>query len=654
MRIKRRDTPEADYRKRVFIQSLYPWQNVAVPPFECGWYTIAPGQSSASHNHYEPETFIIVDGAGQVCTNGDASPVCAGDTIFLPAFSEHRLVNSSATDPLRYLAIWWEQAATSPAQREKEKQTDGVAAELVITVSRPTPNSDLHLGHLAGPYVAADVLARATRMRGHTTRLVCGTDDHQTYVALRAARAGTSAAAVVAENSARIMRAFELANIRFDRFVRSSQAPQHKALAQKLLCDLHATGSLVERDVPTLYCGHCATFAVEGLGKGTCRHCGSTTYADGCEACGLPNFGVDLQAACCSLCDGPVELRSVRRLVFPLERFRPAVEAFLGKALVGHHLRAFVGTVLLSPLPEIPVTVPASWGIDVPVAGFGDQRISAWFEVAVALLATCEGSDEGTVQNRRIVQLFGIDNGFFYAIYYPALLSASGRRPPQPDALIMNHFYQINGAKFSSGRTNALWANDVLGDMPVDLVRFYLSLTRPEDSETAFSEEEFREIVGREVRGAWGGWLSALERRVDDRCGGLAPFPAGWTTTQRLFFTQLADWIALIDADLSWRRFSPRRAASAICELVHGAVRFAALMEAEHGADASLMTTAIAIELAAAKALAGTVYPIMPEFGVRLWTALGLAGEPTWRELGTLLPGGQRIRGLGQALERPS
>jgi methionyl-tRNA synthetase len=491
-------------------------------------------------------------------------------------------------------------------------------------------------------------------MRGHATRLVCGTDDHQTYVALRAAREGASAKAVVVENTAKIMRAFELANIRFDRFVQSSRAPRHKALAQELLCDLHATGALLERDVPTLYCARCAIYAVEGLGAGKCRHCGSRTYADSCEACGLPNFGADLEDARCSLCDGPVGHRSVRRLVFPLERFRPAVEAFLAKALIGHHLRTFVDTVLRSTLPEIPVTVPTSWGIDVPITGFRDQRISAWFEVAAALLATCEGNDTGTTQSRRIVQLFGIDNGFFYAIYYPALLSASGRRPQEPDALIMNHFYQINGAKFSSGRTNALWANDVLGNMPVDLVRFYLSLTRPEDGETAFSDEEFQEIVGREVRGAWGGWLSSLEQRVDARCGGLAPFPQGWTTTQRLFFTQLADWITLIEADLSWRSFSPRRAASAICELVHGAIRFAALMEADHHADTSVMTTAVAIELAAAKALAGTVYPIMPEFGARLWEALGFAGEPTWRELGTLLPGGQRVRGLGQALERPS
>src|SRR5262249_19538001 len=192
----------------------------------------------------------------------------------------------------------------------------------------------------------------------------------------------------------------------------------------------------LERVCPTPYCAACKAYLVEALCRGTCRSCNAKTYADACEACGMPNFGVSLEEVHCSVCGGKPDERPVRRLLFPLEPHRPAIEAFLRRATMGGRARALAEKVLAGALPDVPVTIPADWGIDVPVAGYENQRISPWFEVAASflsntseLLRRLEG--EGDWRNvwcgeRRahVIQLFGFDNGFFYLIFYPALLAA--------------------------------------------------------------------------------------------------------------------------------------------------------------------------------------------------------------------------------------
>jgi methionyl-tRNA synthetase len=659
MQIKKRKTPDRGVSRAVSGQQLYPWGNVITPPFECGWYTIAPSQISTSHNHYECESFFIVQGTGRMTVGADTSTVETGDTIFLPPFSQHQLRNLSDDTPLDYLAVWWEGDLSFPARGPRAISRGATPSDLVIVASRPTPNSDLHLGHLAGPYVAADVLARSMRMRAVRAHLICGTDDHQTYVALRALRAGSTPRSVVSENSVKIARALEAAQINPDCFVKSSQSNPHIAFTREFFGALYSKGMLEERAVSTLYCQTCERYAVEGLASGLCGHCGSKTYADVCEACVMPNFGVGLHEPRCSACAQPLVSRETRRLVFPLESFRAEVEAFLTQVQAGDRLRQLARNVLQSELAEVPVTLPTDWGIEVPISGYETQRISPWLEVAAAFLSNgselfnrLSGNPDSDKfrwnADAEIVQFFGVDNGFFYAIFYPALLAASGKSACWPRALVMNNFYRLNDSKFSSGRAHALWAGDILQRFPADIIRFYLMLTRPEEEETTFSEQEFHDIVGRELGESWNGWLVSVGQRASAQWAGIAPSPEGWTTVHRLFFRQLADSITSIGHDLSTTSFSPQRALGKICQMVQCGIRFGAWAEVEAGRTGASAATTMVLELAAVKTLAGAIYPIMPEFGHNLWRALGLHGEPTWPDLGSLIAAGNDVSRLQQ------
>lgn len=659
MQIKKRKTPDPGVSKAVFGHQLYPWGNVITPPFECGWYTIAPSQISTSHNHYECESFFIVQGTGRITMGTDTSTVEAGDTIFLPPFSQHQLRNLSDDAPLSYLAAWWEGDLSFPARGPRAVSREPPASDVVIVASRPTPNSDLHLGHLAGPYIAADVLTRAMRMRGVRANLICGTDDHQTYVALRALRTGSTPQSVVSENLVKIARSLQAAQIGPDRFVQSSQSNPHIAFTRAFFGALHSKGVLKERVVSTLYCLTCDRYAVEGLASGLCAHCGSKTYADVCEACVIPNFGVGLREPCCSACAQPLIFRETRRLVFPLESFRAEVEGFLTHVEAGDRLRQLARNVLRSELAEVPVTLPTDWGIEVPLSGYETHRISPWLEVASAFLFNGSelfnrlsgnpGSDEFQWNaDAEMVQFFGVDNAFFHAIFYPALLAASGKSACWPTALVMNNFYRFNDSKFSSGRAHAVWASDILQRVPADIIRFYLMLTRPEEEETTFSEREFHDIVERELGESWNGWLVSVGRRASAQCAGIAPTPEGWTTVHRLFFRQLADSLASIGHDLSTKSFSPQRALGKICQMVQCGIRFGSWAEVEAARSGASAATTMALELAAVKTLAGVIYPIMPKFGRDLWGALGLHGEPTWPDLGSFVSPGNDVSRLQQ------
>jgi methionyl-tRNA synthetase len=655
MQIKKREAPYPGTTRPVFGQQLYPWTNVTTSPFECAWYTIAPSQLSTSHNHYECESFFIVDGTGRLTVGADSSIVETGDTIYLPPFSQHQLVNLSDDRPLHYLALWWEGDLSFPKRSPRTISSNDTPSTLLIVASRPTPNSDLHLGHLAGPYIAADVLARSMRMRSANTHLICGTDDHQTYVTLRALRSGSTPQSVVSENSVKIVRVLEAAGINSDRFVQSSKSSEHIEFTRQFFSALQAKGVLHERTLPTLYCQTCQRYAVEGLASGLCGHCGSKTYADVCEACVMPNFGVGLRDAHCSACGRELASRETSRLVFRLEQFRTEIETFLAQVQASRRLRQLAQNVLASELPAIPVTLPTDWGIPVPVCGYETQRISPWLETAAAFVfnsswslqslnGRADAGESSANADVEIVQLFGLDNGFFYAIFYPALLAAIGESTRWPTALVMNNFYRWNDTKFSSGRAHALWAGDVLQRFPADIIRFYLTLTRPEEEEAAFSQQELHDIVQRELVESWDGWLGSVGRRAARQFSGTAPSPEGWTTVHRLFFRQLADNIASIGQDLAVRSFSPQRALGNICQMVQCGIRFGSWAEANH-AGASPATT-LALELAAVKALAGTVYPIMPVFGRLLWSALGLHGAPIWSEVGGFVPAGNDITGL--------
>jgi methionyl-tRNA synthetase len=429
-------------------------------------------------------------------------------------------------------------------------------------------------------------------------------------------------------------------------------------LVQELFRRLHERGHLVEQEAPAPWCERCSAWLWESGIRGRCPHCGQGVVGATCEDCGRVNDGFDLLDPACTACGARPTLRSCRRLVFPLARWAGALCEYYRRVAMNPHLRALCEKVLADGPPDVAVTHPADWGIEVPVPGWEKQRIYVWLEMAARYLAYARhledalGSAGGWERwwkdpGARVVQFFGFDNSFYYGMLLPALMLAWDPEIRLPEAFVTNEFYRLDGKKFSTSRGHRILGRDLLGRAPRDAVRFYLAWTCPEREETNFTLDDFDSTVARELLEGWEGWLAELGRRLARDFGGAVPSTGDWTGEQRRFYHRLQALLGTVEEAYEAESFSPQRATRAMVELVREARRFA--RGERHwdgvGARGEERRTAIALEALAAKLLGLVAAPVAPDFAERVWRGLGFAagpGDGSWAMALEWVPAGQR------------
>lgn len=526
----------------------------------------------------------------------------------------------------------------------------------LVTAGPPTPNGDLHLGHLAGPYLAGDILTRYLRMTGERATYISAGDDHQSYVARMAKQEGRDPATVAAENGARIRESLASAGIALDLFASPAQSPRYSGFIERFFRTLLDRDALEERTTDQPFCTACDRFAFEAHLRGRCSHCDAESDGGICEACGKPNAGADLVDPACVTCGGTPERRPLRQLWFPLERYRSAAEFTLACAWLPPRARALVAELLAQPLPDVPATQPAEWGIAVPASGYDDQRISAWFELGPHYLALTDllpeaRSNPGGWQTPwtgfdNVVQCFGFDSIYFHVVLFPAIFQAFDPRLRPPIGFITNEFFRLDGKKFSTSRGHALWAGAFLRDHDADALRFHLARVAPEIEQTNFTLDEFEATRRDELIGIWDDWLIDLAKRCE-AAGGMVPL-APAPRSAPLALARLASLCGDLSHCYSVQGFSPSRAAHLLSEIVRVARRFRAEHAVFDGKPASTLEAAgaLAVELAFARGLALAAAPILPGFADRLWRDLGERGavaEARWELLPAVPTAGTAI-----------
>lgn len=529
---------------------------------------------------------------------------------------------------------------------------------VLVTATPPTPNGDMHLGHLAGPYIAGDVFARSQRMCGARVLYVTGIDDHQSYVPLKGWASATSPEDVAATYGERIRSAWERADIEFDHVGQPARSERHARFARSFFERLLERGHLVERERLLPYCPARDMYLFEAYVSGNCPHCGSAADGNVCEQCGRPNDVHDLDSLRCKLCDRSPELRPCRRLCFPLSRFADRLKSYWSQIAMPPHLHALCEQMVADGLPDIAVTHPTHWGLPVPTAGYEDQKMYVWFEMAPGYIAAAADAlgvvstrAEDTVRGwndagATKVQFFGFDNGYFHAVLFPALFMAYGEEIDLADAFVVNEFYRLAGAKFSTSRQHAIWANDFLREESANSLRYYLSYDRPRTQQTNFTVDGYEAVRDKELRDGWLGWLTELHSRMDVEYQSEVPEPVDLSDVPGVAraLCQLRDSVA---ADLAADTYAPDASLRRLNELVRLAQAYGRSWDHTRAVSAcdARRATARVLEVTAAKTLALLACPIMPELASRVWRQLGLDGsvdEHGWWDL-SLVPPGTRL-----------
>jgi len=688
--IRKLDPATFVHAYNVDLQMLYPWEGVVEPPFGAAWAVLAAGESTKPHAHQECETFFIARGQGVFSIDGERVEVGPGAVTFHEPFHNHVLTNTSDSEDLLFLTVFWEDKgrwAADPeavAEHHREHGDDGdhphaaapppraadaAAAQAaaiereLVTAAPPTPNGDLHLGHLAGPYLCGDVYARARRLQGVDAHFVFGSDDNSIYVKTCGEGLGLGPQQTATRFTDAIEETLALAGVATTALPRPNASPHHRELTRHFFRTLYERGALVEQEAPAPWCEGCGRFLFEAYVRGRCPHCGDGVLGQTCESCGRVHDARDVVHAVCAQCGAVPGMRPLRRLVFPLSRHAGFLRDYYRRVAMNHHLRALVEGVLADGPPDVAVTHPTDWGIEVPVAGWDDQRIYVWLEMAPRYFAYARhvnderGVDAGwerfwKAPEARVVQFFGYDNSFYYGMLLPALFHAFDPDLRLPAAFVGNEFYRLDGAKFSTTRDHRILGRDLLAEAPRDAVRFYLAWSAPEREQTNFTRQEFRATVRRELLAGWQGWIADLGRRLAAGFDGRVPATGDWTGEHRRFYHRLEELLRDAGEAYAAEGFSVQRATRVLAELVREARRFAAGEQHWDSVPSrgEERRTGIALEALAAKLSGLLAAPVMPDAADRLWRGLGYAAGPeesslstagAWRDALDWLPSGQ-------------
>lgn len=376
------------------------------------------------------------------------------------------------------------------------EQTSAVTA---VIVAPPTTNGPLHIGHLAGPYIAGDVIARAVRDRGERVVNVNGIDTHPNWVLTRAENEDVDVQKVILEYRERIDEAMRRARVECDEYLDPEDSDHQAAIVR--LANHVVDFSFPLCDYTLLACSDCGRTLHNSYVEGTCSRCGAHSHGGTCEGCGGFASAQTLVEPQCGRCGGAPTPFTARIPVLVLEDFRDQLTEIWLHMEQPRRMRELIHGYLRDGLPELPLAFPTNYGV-VGAGTLAGLRLDVNFElglngyqcVARGIDPAVDGVEAAQAAWRQVGKAWhvhGIDNGFYSAVLWPLLWAALGVRPEQHGGSIVNEFYTLDGAKFSTSRNHAIWADELLAAEDPEIVRLYLAWDGPDRYASDFTMAGF-------------------------------------------------------------------------------------------------------------------------------------------------------------------
>ncbi len=392
----------------------------------------------------------------------------------------------------------------------------------LVTAALPYANGDLHLGHLAGAYLPADIYVRTLRLLGRDVLFICGTDEYGVPITKTAEALGVPYKEFVDRNHASIRGSFVALGIAFDNFSQTSR-PIHAETSRAFFLDLHGRGLLKQKTTDQFFCATCARFLADRYVEGTCPRCGKPgARGDQCEKCGTALNQVELVEPRCATCGHSPETRATRHWFLPLGDWQPRLQAWLaGKTHWKENVLNYCRGWFEQGLDDRAVTRDLPWGVPVPLPDHDGKVLYVWFDAPIGYIsATREwAAEQGAPEawrtwwqgaDTRLIHFIGKDNIVFHAIMFPAMLMAHSEPYVLPENVPANEFLNLEGNKLSTSRGYAVWLPDYLAKFPADALRYALARNLPEARDTDFSWEGFQARNNNELGNNFGNLINRV------------------------------------------------------------------------------------------------------------------------------------------------
>ena len=396
-----------------------------------------------------------------------------------------------------------------------------------ITSALPYANGPLHIGHLAGAYLPADIFVRYLRLKRKDVIYICGSDEHGAAITIKAKKEDTSPQAIIDKYHNQIKQSFEDFGISFDIYHRTSSAIHHD-LSQEFFLNLYEKDEFIEKFSEQYFDEDYQQFLADRYIIGTCPNChNENAYGDQCERCGTSLNPTDLINPISTLSGKPPVLKETKHWFLPLDKYQPWLEKWIDSK-EGDWKTNVLGQCkswLKSGLQPRSMTRDLDWGIDVPLAEAKGKKLYVWMDAPIGYISATKqwaidnGRDwkpywkkqENESGNSCLIHFIGKDNIVFHCIIFPSILHAHGGYI-LPQEVPANEFLNLEGDKLSTSRNHAVWLHEYLEDFPgkQDELRYVLTSILPETSDSEFTWKDYQARVNNELVAILGNFVNRV------------------------------------------------------------------------------------------------------------------------------------------------
>ncbi|WP_456462817.1 methionine--tRNA ligase, partial [Lutibacter sp.] len=437
-----------------------------------------------------------------------------------------------------------------------------------ITAALPYTNGPVHIGHLAGVYVPADIYARYLRAKGNNVAYICGSDEHGVPITIKAKKEGITPQDVVDKYHTIIKKSFQDFGISFDNYSRTTAKVHHKT-ASDFFKKLYNEGKFIEESSEQLFDEEANQFLADRFVIGTCPKCGNEeSYGDQCESCGTSHNATDLINPKSAITGNTPTTKVTKHWYLPLNEY----EKWLREWIVEGHKNDWKTNVLGQVkswlddgLKPRAVTRDLDWGIPVPVEGAEGKVLYVWFDAPIGYISSTkewaarEGKDWELYwkdKNTKLIHFIGKDNIVFHCIIFPAMLKAEGSFI-LPENVPANEFLNLEGNKISTSKNWAVWLHEYLEDFPnkQDVLRYALTANAPETKDNDFTWKDFQARNNNELVAIFGNFINRVVVLTNKYYNGVVPKPTNFTEVDINTLAKMNEYPTIIGNSIERYRF---------------------------------------------------------------------------------------------------
>lgn len=402
----------------------------------------------------------------------------------------------------------------------------------LVTAALPYANGPVHIGHLAGCYLPADIYVRYQRARKQDVKFICGSDEHGVPITIRAMKEGITPQQVVDKYHAIIRDSFAAMGISFDVYSRTS-SPTHHETSQAFFKKLYDDGLFEEKESEQYYDAEKDVFLADRYIIGTCPVCGNTNaYGDQCEKCGTSLSPEQLINPRSALSSATPVKRPTKHWYFPLNKYEDWLKEWIVEGKKDEWKPNVYGQCkswLDNGLQPRAMTRDSNWGVAVPLPDAKGKVLYVWFDAPIGYISATKEltpmwADYWQQEDTKLVHFIGKDNIVFHCIIFPAMLKAHGKYV-LPENVPANEFLNIEGDKVSTSRNWAVWVDEYVKDFPdqQDVLRYVLCANAPETKDNDFTWKDFQDRTNNELVSIFGNFINRAFVLMHKLCGGKVP-----------------------------------------------------------------------------------------------------------------------------------